>query len=149
MQRKLLTLSPDMAALDAVALLLKHKRSGAPVVDEDRRLLGILFDADCLGHVTHCAVNRQPTGRVAEIMKPATHTITPTTNALTIAHIFSTTTIRRLPVVEESGKVVGQVSRTDLLAAFFEMMTDKKRVAPEMLYLSALGERSEPPAEIR
>ena len=42
MTRKLVTLRPETRVVDAAALLLKHGISGAPVVDEDGRLLGLL-----------------------------------------------------------------------------------------------------------
>ncbi|MDH3685318.1 MAG: CBS domain-containing protein, partial [Myxococcales bacterium] len=48
MSRKLVTLRPEMAALDAAELLLKKGISGAPVVDDEGHLLGLLSEYDCL-----------------------------------------------------------------------------------------------------
>ena len=48
MAGKLLTLRSDTEILDAVAFLVKHKISGAPVVDNDKHLLGVISEKDCL-----------------------------------------------------------------------------------------------------
>ena len=45
MARKLWTLSPEMDAFDAVSFLLAHRISGAPVVDDERRFLGVFSES--------------------------------------------------------------------------------------------------------
>ena len=44
---KLITLTPDMDVLEAIGMLLKHRISGAPVLDADHRILGV-FSEKCL-----------------------------------------------------------------------------------------------------
>ena len=44
MVKRLITLSPDMDVFKAIDLLLKHRISGAPVVDENNMLIGIFSE---------------------------------------------------------------------------------------------------------
>jgi CBS domain-containing protein len=75
-------------------------------------------------------------------MDKVAHTITEDTDLLGMAYIFLHTPYRRLPVLRDE-KLVGQVSRRDVLEATHKLFT----VAPErekaMLYLSALAHGSE------
>ena len=117
MTRKLVTLRPEMAALDAAELLLKKGISGAPVVDEDGRLLGLLSEYDCLRATA--SADYQMDGHdavelVGDLMSSECVTVTPDTNLFTVVHAFVERRMRRFPVVE-NGKLVGQVSRRDAL----------------------------------
>jgi acetoin utilization protein AcuB len=46
MSRKLYTVSPDSSMLDAAELMLEHKVSGLPVLDENERVVGIITESD-------------------------------------------------------------------------------------------------------
>ena len=48
MTRRLVTLRPAMRTVEAAGILLEHNISGAPVVDEQGNLLGLLSEYDCL-----------------------------------------------------------------------------------------------------
>lgn len=117
MTRKLVTLRPEMPALDAAELLLKKGISGAPVVDEEGHLLGLLSEYDCLRATasadyemdSHDAIEL-----VGDLMSRGCLTVTPDTRLFTLAHAFVSRRVRRFPVVE-NGKLIGQVSRRDAL----------------------------------
>lgn len=78
-------------------------------------------------------------GEVDALMDRDCRTIGPDTPLLDIAQIFMSTDLRRLPIVEE-GKLVGQLSRRDVLKAFVDQM--RKAPSPErgLLYLSAMAD---------
>ena len=117
MTRKLVTLRPDMAALDAAELLLKKGISGAPVVDEDGHLLGLLSEYDCLRATAAADYEMDSHDAIAlvgDLMSRECLTVTPETNLFTLAHEFVSRRVRRFPVVE-NGKLIGQVSRRDAL----------------------------------
>jgi predicted transcriptional regulator len=146
MTKKLVTLRPEMDVMEAVSLLLKNRISGAPVVDADGNYLGV-FSEKCSLHVLMDAAYEQlPSNQVRVFMDTEAQTIEPDTHLLSIAQVFLLTPYRRLPVLEE-GKIVGQVSRRDVLKAALDML----RKAPSrdegstLLYLSALVERHEAP----
>ena len=63
---------------------------------------------------------------------------------LGIAQIFLNTNYRRLPVLRE-GKLIGQISRRDLLCAAHELLAVPPERESSLLYLSALVERDEVP----
>ncbi len=115
MARKLVTLRPDMDMQQAIELLLKHKISGATVVDQDRNIVGMLSEKDCLRIFANGAYNSLPNAKVSDYMAKNVITISPEADLFTVADLFLKNPFRRLPVVE-NGTLVGQVSRRDILA---------------------------------
>ncbi len=123
MTKRVITLRPDMAAVDAASLLLKHGISGAPVVDAEGHLLGLLSEFDCLHAVAsadyemdgHDAIET-----VGQLMTRDPRTVGPETGLFMLAHAFVEMRVRRFPVVE-NGRLVGQVSRRDALRAAVEL----------------------------
>ena len=62
------SLRPETEILDAVGLLLEHRVTGAPVVDEAGRLVGMLTEKDCLKLVATGHDANRPHGTVADYM---------------------------------------------------------------------------------
>jgi CBS domain-containing protein len=116
MARKLLTLKSDTKILDAVAFLLKHKISGAPVVDNDKHLIGVISEKDCLNLLAKGVSGNVPHGSIAEFMTTEVETISPDMDLYYAAGLFLKRNYRRFPVVEDS-VLVGQISRRDILRA--------------------------------
>lgn len=117
MTRDLVTFRPDDDVRTAMALLLRHRISGGPVVGDRRQLVGTLSEGDCLRAVSAGAYDGQPmnVGRlVKDLMNCEPLTIAPSTDIYAITQTFVQNDVRRLPVIE-AGIVVGQVSRRDVL----------------------------------
>ena len=110
------SLAPDTPILDAIKFLLKHRISGAPVVDADGKLVGIISEKDCLKLVARGVDNRPPTGCVADFMSREVRCIPSNMDIYFAAGRFLAEVFRRFPVVDD-GRLVGQISRRDLLAA--------------------------------
>ena len=117
MARSEATLDPETDIYDALARLLKSRLTGAPVVDDEGKLLGMLTERDCLKVLVGGALDGLPTGKVSDYMTASAQSISPTATLFDIAHIFLTRSYRKLPVVDEAGRVIGQVSRRDMLVA--------------------------------
>lgn len=132
------TVKPDDRVFDAVQLLLKHKVSGAPVVDADGTLVGMLSEKDAIHALMRAVVDRLPSHRVADVMTRKLLTVDEDAHMLTVAHLFLDNPVRRLPVVRQ-GKLVGQISRRDLLAKAVSIFDDRPNRQAAILYLSATG----------
>lgn len=120
MVREVVTVRPDTDAYDAIALLLKHRISGMPVVDESGKLVGILSEIDCLETLIDSRYHNMPTALVKDLMSRDLQTVSPDTDILKIAELFLHERYRRLPVLDK-GRLVGQVSRRDVLRALEDM----------------------------
>ena len=94
-------------------LLVKHKISGAPVVDENQRLLGMFTEKSCLEVMIDAAYDGLPANEVGAFMDEPADTVSADTGMLSMAQIFLNKKTRRLPVISD-GKLVGQVSRRGL-----------------------------------
>jgi CBS domain-containing protein len=129
MKTNLLVFRPDQPILDAIQALIKRRVSGAPVVAEDGSLLGILSELDCLRMLAsdEFYFQQQEEGAlVRQFMSTGGRTIPPDLGIYAIAHYFLTSPIRRIPVVD-GGKLIGQISRRDVLGGM-EEMTRKRLV---------------------
>lgn len=147
MVTKLVTLPPDLDVLEAVRILLKNHISGAPVVDSGGKYLGV-FSEKCAMHVIlDAAYDQLPTNEVRAFMDTEAQTIGPETDLLAIAQLFLLTSFRRLPVLDENGKLLGQLSRRDVMRAAMDGLDLRHQPAREksLLYLSAIFERHEAP----
>ena len=114
MDTEVCTLAPQTEILDAVGFLLEHHVTGAPVIDEDGHLVGMLTEKDCLKLVATGADANRPRGTVADFMTVALTTISPDTDVYYAAGLFLQHGFRRFPVVE-AGRLVGAITRFDIL----------------------------------
>ena len=120
MTREVVAVHPDMPTSEAIVLLLKHRISGMPVVDEDGKLVGILSERDCLKAFVHARYHNLPTTAARDLMTTEVETVGPDMGILEVADLFLDRHFRRLPVVEED-RLVGQISRRDVLRAMEEV----------------------------
>lgn len=143
MVTKLVTLTPDMDAFEAVDLLLKYRISGAPVVDQGRNYLGVFSERCSLSFLVEGVLQQLPPMQVFAYMDTEARTIDEEMDLLSIAQIFLNTHARRLPVLRE-GKLMGQISRRDVLSAIHAMCAISNKDSA-LLYLSSLVERDNAP----
>ena len=114
MDTEVYSVKPESEILDAVGFLLEHRVTGAPVVDEDGHLVGMLTEKDCLKLIATGADANRPRGTVADFMTTAVTTISPDTDVYYAAGLFLQQGFRRFPVVE-AGRLVGAITRFDIL----------------------------------
>ncbi|HTV95502.1 MAG TPA: CBS domain-containing protein [Steroidobacteraceae bacterium] len=136
MVRNVITIGPDEDVAHAARLLADHDISALPVVDENRRILGLLSEADLLRReelgtekvrpwwleaVTPSSLlaadySRSHGRKVREVMSETVITARADAPLSEIAALLERKRIKRVPIVED-GKLIGIVSRANLIQA--------------------------------
>lgn len=119
MATRVLTLPPDMEIIKAMTVLLDRRYSGAPVVNATGDLVGMLSKKDCIRAALLASYHGKPGGVVADYMSREVRTLDADTDLIKASEAFINSPFRRFPVLRE-GRLVGQISRTDLLRALVE-----------------------------
>jgi CBS domain-containing protein len=117
MTTHLATANPDMELLSLVDLLLIQGISGAPVVDGDGKLVGMISEQDCLRAILVGTYQGDIGGRVGDVMTAPVETIQLGANIVEVAERMLETNRRRFPVIDSEANLRGQISRRDLLRA--------------------------------
>lgn len=126
MATELISLSPEDDILHAMRVLLDKKISGAPVLDESGKLIGILSMKDCMEIVYNTAYHQDWGGKVEQYMSREVEHIEADTSILSAAEKFLNSNFRRFPVLR-NGQLVGQISRHDILRALDQLYIQSKQ----------------------
>jgi predicted transcriptional regulator len=120
MARKLITLTPEMEINRAVTVLLDNNISGAPVIDATGRLVGLLSMKDCLAAALKDTYDQEWGSTVGNYMSKEVETLNADLDIVNAAEKFVSSNFRRFPVMSD-GRLVGQISRADVLKALAEL----------------------------
>ncbi|GGD50689.1 CBS domain-containing protein [Muriicola marianensis] len=128
MTRDLITFRPDQSVEEVIDLLIKHRISGGPVVDDDGKLVGVISEGDCIKHVSESRYFNMPVGEntVSNRMIRDVETIDGDMNIFDAANKFLTARRRRFPILE-NGRLVGQISQKDILKATVQLKSQNWR----------------------
>jgi CBS domain-containing protein len=132
MTTDVLTVQPETTLKQLAELLAARGISGAPVVDENRHILGVVSEADILAKEReprrlsrlerlrgHDPLDSKATARSAgEAMTSPAVTIGADRPVDAAAALMLDRSINRLPVIDAEGLLVGIVTRADLVRAF-------------------------------
>lgn len=132
MQRNVFVLAPDAQVLDAVDQLLQRGFSGAPVVDRGR-LVGVFSERDALTAIAAAHYEGEPPGSVSQHMRRDFGVVGATTDLYEVASAFRDNPIRRLPVVDRERRLLGIISRGDVLKALRRLFGSRAPSAYEKL----------------
>lgn len=111
MTRDLVVVTPDTLVEEVGDLLTRYRIHGAPVVDKNGQLVGMISLVDLVGRVGETA---------RDVMSPEPVTATPDTPVDEIAGMMLEQMVRRIPIVE-GNRVVGIVSASDLIRVFLNL----------------------------
>ena len=143
MTTPVVTVSPEAPFKEIVARLAEHRVSAVPVVDDNRRVLGVVSEADLLlkeefpepeqdlplWWTRRARLDRaKAAASVArDLMTVAVVAVSPDATVAEAARRMHTAKVKRLPVVDRSGRLLGIVSRSDLLKVFDRSDQDIRR----------------------
>jgi CBS-domain-containing membrane protein len=124
----------DTSLREAARLMVRHRVSGLPVVDDAGKLVGVVSEGD---FIRQEASRERPHGvslldalfgegelepvgaeTVGEVMTRSVVTITPEASIGEAARVMGRRNVKRLPVVDLEGELVGIISRADVVGAF-------------------------------
>jgi len=120
MTTDVLTIAPEMDIHAAIKVLVGNKISGAPVVDKNGDLAGILSTRDCLKVAFSASYHKDSGGRVSDYMSEKVETVDAGTDIVEVADLFLKSRYRRFPVTANS-QLVGLISRYDVLRALEDL----------------------------
>ncbi len=109
MSKEVVSTRPSCKVEEVTRVLYFHGISGLPVIDDAKRVIGMVTEADILGRRTG-----QET--VEDIMSAPAFTISEETPLEEIAVLLTDRKIKRVPVVRDD-KLIGIVSRADVVRA--------------------------------
>lgn len=131
MTHKVVTIGKDAGILQARELLNQHKIRHLPVVDENRRLIGIVTDRDVRSAMPsvmlddfHSREERQRLAHltVEAVMTPNPLTVRPDHTLQDVLLLIQEAKVGALPVVDDQGVLKGIIGVRDLLDAFTHVM---------------------------
>ena len=120
MTGKLVTFHPTTDVLDAIHELVLNNIAGAPVIDDNGELVGMISELDCMQIALHANYHGDMGGPVAEYMTEDAQTVDGNMSIVDLAQRFMETGFRRFPVVLDH-RLIGQISRRDVLRALEQM----------------------------
>ena len=136
MVRDVVTVGPEAPVREVASLMLQRRISGVPVIDGERRVLGIVSEGDLIRR-PEIETDHAPTGwlglflsdeerardfvkshgrKAGEVMTQPAICVTPETPLTEVVRLMEKHRVKRLVIVEH-GKLAGLVTRADLLRA--------------------------------
>lgn len=148
---------------EIVRLLAEHQVSGLPVLKMGREVVGVVTEADLLAAEASTArrlrasvtrswwprKQRHPALTAGELMTSPAITVRPHTTIPAAARLMTTHHVRRLPVVDDKGRLLGIVSRRDLLRVFLRPDEDIKADILQVLDETLAAESGETEVAVR
>ncbi|PDH46231.1 MAG: inosine-5-monophosphate dehydrogenase [Flavobacteriales bacterium MED-G15] len=128
MTRNLIVFNPNETIHEVMQKFIKYRISGGPVVDHKGDLIGVISEADCMKEVSESRYFNLPIldKNVSKFMTAEVDTIDASKTIFEAASKFFKTSRRRFPVLDKD-KLVGQISRKDIVIATLNMKSNTWR----------------------
>lgn len=126
MDESIVPLTTSTPLTEATKSLCRFHMTGLPVVDERNQVVGFLSEQDCLGVILNESFYGDTDSTVGKIMVTEVTTISPGTSIIDLAERMHKSRPRIFPVTE-NGKLVGVITRSDILTALKKHMASKRK----------------------
>ena len=141
----------EMASYKEIATRLReHRVSAFPVVDADNKVIGVVSEADLLTKealggdspsVLHGMTRRRELSRASaltasDLMTRPPVTISPDDPVTHAARLMYNRRVKRLPVIDDDGRLVGIVARSDVLSVYGRPDADIQREITQELIIA-------------
>ncbi len=133
MTNNVYSVTKDTEVQEAANILSERKISGMPVINEQGRVIGVISEADILASaglgkkraagdflrrlMGEAVTGRRPGHRAGDVMTSPPITTGPFEDIKEVAVVLDKHRIKRLPVVDNDGKLLGIISRGDIIRA--------------------------------
>ncbi|MHB9856981.1 CBS domain-containing protein [Streptomyces sp. YIM S03343] len=155
MRRTATGISADTPFVDIARMLARDQVGAAPVVDEDERVVGVIAESDLLARAADLAADERPGtlgklfgrrhrdetagGTASTLMTAPAVTVHPWTRVLDAARTASHSRVRQIYVTDHKDRLVGVVSRSELLHALVRDDDVIKAEVVTRVVIDALG----------
>lgn len=119
MSRKVFSFDLSDNIAHAVSQLLEHRITGAPVLDAEHNVIGFVSEQDCIKEMLNTAFYCDLTATVGDVMQRDVLSVEPDLPIAQLAEQLTIAKPRVYPVVE-AGRLVGIISRSDVLQALYD-----------------------------
>ena len=128
MTTNLVLFTVEQSIHEVMNAFIKNKISGGPVVDDRGRLIGVISEADCMKEVSDSRYFNMPIldKSVGHFMTKEVETLPASMTLFDAASRFHETSRRRFPVLDNN-KLVGQISRKDIVIAAINLKSQSWR----------------------
>ena len=128
MTNNLVLFTIEQSIHEVMNAFIKNKISGGPVVDDRGKLIGVISEADCMKEISDSRYFNMPIldKTVGHFMTKEVETLPASMTLFDAASKFHDTSRRRFPVLENN-KLVGQVSRKDVVIAAINLKSQSWR----------------------
>ncbi len=139
MTKKVITISKDATVEKSIRIFLKNNISGAPVIDEDNKMVGIICEADIIvkmsslpfpmsfgfafldNYESYTKNTREYLEtRIEEIMSKKIKTVTEDMTLSKVVNIMINNNLNRVPVVDNHNKLSGIITRADIMRSMIK-----------------------------
>ncbi len=127
MDTTFVTLKPDTDVYNAIDTFLEKGITSAVVTDEQDKVVGILSEKDCLNLLTRGSYYQLPSAKVRDFMTQDVVCIPPYTDIFKVADMFLSHYFRRIIITDEDNRMVGHITRRDMLRIIKELKKEEKK----------------------
>ncbi|EHR0244247.1 CBS domain-containing protein [Vibrio parahaemolyticus] len=111
------TFTKDMSLTAALNKVMQSVTLGGPVIDENEKVVGFLSEQDLLDKLVKASYHCQDTHTVQECMHEDVLSVSPEMSVIELADMMKVGKPKMYPVVDDRGKLVGIITRRDVLRA--------------------------------